>query len=470
MCWRARAFAILVCAAVFTSVFVQGFAPSIAFVILSQPSDYDTSLALSLRDSLTAQANDTNIRIDVFVSHIDFSDVKGAWAVVPLFKRLRSRLQNSSVDWLFLCEHSTVVNLTALVNFLGGYNPAELRYIGRALIDESPTIIHHFFGYDRPPESRFLYADFAGGVAISSALVEHIERLSAEKKPTDFAIDPKHELSRMLFDSAGVSLVDAPKFCLLRNESECITRFTEPNYENCSGGVTNEDVFFAVKTFSGYHKTRVVVVKRTWAKTVKYIEYFSDTTDHYVPTIDLGINNTQRGHCSKTLAILKHFLQHDEVTHSRWLVVVDDDTLLSAPRLYRLLSCYSPQKKLIIGERYGYGFSADGHSGYDYPTGGAGMIFSRSAVRLLVSSCHCPHIDSPDDMIIGMCARQQSIPILHSGSFHQARPIDYSPLYLQRVLPISFHKFDEIDPYEVYMQRLHDVDAVPASRPLHFEL
>uniref|UniRef100_F1KWS1 N-acetylgalactosaminide beta-1,3-galactosyltransferase n=1 Tax=Ascaris suum TaxID=6253 RepID=F1KWS1_ASCSU len=210
----------------------------------------------------------------------------------------------------------------------------------------------------------------------------------------------------MLFDSAGVSLVDAPKFCLLRNESECITRFTEPNYENCSGGVTNEDVFFAVKTFSGYHKTRVVVVKRTWAKTVKYIEYFSDTTDHYVPTIDLGINNTQRGHCSKTLAILKHFLQHDEVTHSRWLVVVDDDTLLSAPRLYRLLSCYSPQKKLIIGERYGYGFSADGHSGYDYPTGGAGMIFSRSAVRLLVSSCHCPHIDSPDDMIIGwLCSR-----------------------------------------------------------------
>lgn len=60
--------------------------------------------------------------------------------------------------------------------------------------DFSPTIIHHFFGYDRPPESRFLYADFAGGVAISSALVEHIERLSAEKKPTDFAIDPKHEV------------------------------------------------------------------------------------------------------------------------------------------------------------------------------------------------------------------------------------------------------------------------------------
>uniref|UniRef100_A0A915CJS3 Beta-1,3-glucosyltransferase n=1 Tax=Parascaris univalens TaxID=6257 RepID=A0A915CJS3_PARUN len=464
-----RAFTILVCAALLASLFVRGSAPSIAFVILSQHSDYDTSLAYNLRDSLTTQANDTNIRIGVFVSHVDLSDVNGAWAVVPLFKRLRSRLQNSTVDWLFLCEHSTVVNLTALIDFLGGYNPAELHYIGRALVDESPTIIHHFFGYDRPPESRFLYADFAGGVAMSWALVDHIDHLSAEK-PTDFAIDPKHELSRMLLDWAGISLVDAPKFCLLRNESECITRFIQPNYESCDGRVSNEDVFFAVKTFSGYHKTRVVVVKRTWAKTVKYIEYFSDTADHYVPTIDLGINNTQRGHCSKTLAILKHFLHHDEVPHSRWLVVVDDDTLLSAPRLYRLLSCYSPQGKLIIGERYGYGFSADGHSGYDYPTGGAGMIFSRPAVRLLVSSCRCPHIDSPDDMIIGMCAKQQSIPILHSGSFHQARPVDYPSLYLQRLLPISFHKFDEIDPYEVYMQRLHDADAIPASRPLHFEL
>lgn len=44
----------------------------------------------------------------------------------------------------------------------------------------------------------------------------------------------------------------------------------------------------------------------------------------------------------------------------------------SVPRLYELLSCYDSEKEIIIGERYGYGFSTDGREGYDYPTGGAG--------------------------------------------------------------------------------------------------
>ncbi len=78
------------------------------------------------------------------------------------------------------------------------------------------------------------------------------------------------------------------------------------------------------------------------------------------------------GHCAKTLAILTRFLHHPEGIAFPWLVVADDDTLLSIPRLFQLLACYNPKEAVIIGERYGFGFGKDGESGYDYPTGGAG--------------------------------------------------------------------------------------------------
>uniref|UniRef100_A0A1I7XM52 N-acetylgalactosaminide beta-1,3-galactosyltransferase n=1 Tax=Heterorhabditis bacteriophora TaxID=37862 RepID=A0A1I7XM52_HETBA len=117
----------------------------------------------------------------------------------------------------------------------------------------------------------------------------------------------------------------------------------------------------------------MVVVKRTWTGDLPFVEYFSDVEDPYVPTIALGVNNTERGHCEKTFAILQYFLDHrDDWPDIQWLVLADDDTLLSVPRLLELLTCYDNKQKLIIGERYGFGFSHFGLTGYDYPTGGAG--------------------------------------------------------------------------------------------------
>lgn len=69
-----------------------------------------------------------------------------------------------------------------------------------------------------------------------------------------------------------------------------------------------------------------------------------------------------------------------------------------------------------------------------------------------------------------MCARRHGIPVVHSAAFHQAQPQDYPKLYLDRIQPISFHKFGGTDPYEIYMKRLHDASTVPASRPHHSEL
>jgi len=84
------------------------------------------------------------------------------------------------------------------------------------------------------------------------------------------------------------------------------------------------------------------------------------------------------------------------------------------------------------------------------------MAFSRAAVKRLVEQCRCGAIDDPDDMILGMCARHYAIPIAHSAAFHQARPIDYDEEYLKRIPAISFHKFDDVDPYAIYMDYLYE--------------
>lgn len=212
--------------------------------------------------------------------------------------------------------------------------------------------------------------------------------------------------------------------------------------------INNDDLFVAVKTCEQFHTDRVPVVLKTWAQETANLEFYSETEDNTIPTIDLGIPNTERGHCGKTMAIMKRAVTSDHIRNSKWLLIADDDTIINIDGLQRLLACYDPHGLVALGERYGYlAFKAHG---YDYITGGGGMVFSMPVVQRLVDECHCHANDSPDDMIIGMCLKRMEIPISHVPYIHQARPADYSEGFLGRHIPISFHKHWNCDPYEVY--------------------
>ena len=65
-----------------------------------------------------------------------------------------------------------------------------------------------------------------------------------------------------------------------------------------------------------------------------------------------------------------------------YLVIVDDDTIMSIVRLSQLLSCYDQDDLVMLGQRYGY-MAASGE-GYSYLTGGAGMIFNRTKLRRIL--------------------------------------------------------------------------------------
>lgn len=93
----------------------------------------------------------------------------------------------------------------------------------------------------------------------------------------------------------------------------------------------------------------------------------------------------------------------------------------SSTRLQRLLTCFDNFKNIAIGERYGY--LAYEQNGYNYITGGGGIVFSAPLVHQLATSaiCECPSDQSPDDMFLGVCLTRLGVPVIHSSAFHQVK-------------------------------------------------
>uniref|UniRef100_A0A3Q2WGJ4 Beta 3-glucosyltransferase b n=1 Tax=Haplochromis burtoni TaxID=8153 RepID=A0A3Q2WGJ4_HAPBU len=373
--------------------------------------------------------------VPVIVLLHELSQYEGDWSILPALPRLFVKCGHSA-SWLFFIEEETKVTLSALLEVLNRY-PAQEWFLGKRLHDNEASIIHHYAFSEDP--SSFSYPDTTAGWALSAPLLKRLtERIRSENLKSDFTIDLKHEIALFIWEEGhGPKLTAVPEFCTQPRDG-CATTFTT-YLPDCGHPVSKNDVFVAVKTCQKFHSDRVPVVKATWEKESGFLEYYSDVTDASIPTVSLGVSNTERGHCGKTFAILRRFLGK-AVPKADWLLIVDDDTLISLPRLRQLLRCYDPKEAVSLGERYGYGLI---QKGYSYTTGGGG-------------SCGCYSDDAPDDMVLGRCFTTLGVPITHSPLFHQARPDDYSEEMISTQHAISFHKHWNVDPVAVYRYWLQD--------------
>ncbi len=141
-------------------------------------------------------------------------------------------------------------------------------------------------------------------------------------------------------------------------------------------------------------------------------------------------------------------------------MIADDDTILSVQRLLDYLHCYDANDLVHLGQRYGFRIASGTH-GYDYLTGGGGMIISLKLAQKMLQtrSCQCQRASDPDDMHLGMCMSNLGLWLVHSSRFHQARPEDYPEDALKIQPPISFHKFWNTDPLKIYQTWFKDADA-----------
>ncbi|XP_034460548.1 beta 3-glucosyltransferase a isoform X2 [Hippoglossus hippoglossus] len=427
----------------------------IVFIIQSQSNYFHVRQAERRRDDLLKQAHSLTEKLPLVLLLHSLSENEGDWSILPLLPYLSQSFGKNS-SWIVFLEEETDVRMTTLVQVLAKFDQNKEWFLGKPLHDQESTIIHHYAFAENP--SVFKYPDFAASWALSIPLVVRLaNKVKAEPLKSDFTIDLKHEVALYIWDTGkGPHLTAVPELCTEPWDSpqarHCATTLiSEPPL--CGEPVNEADMFVAVKTCQKFHSERVPVIKKTWEKDALFLEYYSDHADPAIPTINLGVPNTERGHCGKTFAILQRYLS-STVPDTKWLLVVDDDTLISLPRLRVLLSCYDPSEPVCLGERYGYGLS---QGGYSYITGGGGMVFSREAVvQLLKSGCKCYSDDAPDDMVLGMCLNALGLPITHSPLFHQARPEDYARDFLAHQVPISFHKHWNIDPVAVFDKWLKD--------------
>lgn len=92
------------------------------------------------------------------------------------------------------------------------------------------------------------------------------------------------------------------------------------------------------------------------------------------------------------------------------------------------LKQFNANTDIYLGERYGYQLLLP--NGFNYITGGGGIVFSLSVIEKLVENCQCPSASSPDDMIIALCLQRAGIEPIHSSRFHQVKFL----IFLRNVL------------------------------------
>ncbi|XP_053672110.1 beta-1,3-glucosyltransferase [Anopheles nili] len=454
-------------------------AHELSFLVLSQPARYNAARARHLRRSIIDQIRELDQEIapnepdNVFLTHELFPEREGAWAITPILGHIRTAVLKSAhrtARWLIVCEEQSHVNVSLLAHHLAEEDYREKLFLGYPLYDREATIIHHFAFFKNP--TSFLYPYLRAGIALTVPLVDHLLELLPDGAPrpalSDFFIDAAHEFALLVWQRGKGYPLQPRRYLCAKAQPHCAihgaawnheglpsTRHSDDDNESISSDTSTDvdHIMFAVKTCHKYHKDRIPALKNTWTKYVQHLRYFSDTDDPSIPTVVTSVPNSSAGHCAKTLEILQLIgdeLRFNSSLHPvRWVMLVDDDTILSSSSLARFLSSYDPNRDLYLGERYGYHLmGSDG--GYSYVTGGGGIVLSVAILDALQRTCECPSASSPDDMILAACLQRLGVRPIHSPLFHQARPSDYPPEVLDRHHTVSFHKHWQIDPQQVY--------------------
>lgn len=104
----------------------------------------------------------------------------------------------------------------------------------------------------------------------------------------------------------------------------------------------------------------------------------------------------------------------------------------SVSTLLGYLKRFDANADIYLGERYGYQLLSP--NGFNYITGGGGIVFSLSVIEKLAHICRCPSPHSPDDMIIALCLQRIGIEPIHSSRFHQVR----FGLHFIKNVPLTF--------------------------------
>lgn len=76
-------------------------------------------------------------------------------------------------QWILITEPFIKVDWKKLLELISDLDPNDEHFLGRALFDQEPVIIHHFFGF-QGSDKRILYPDFASGCLLSRGALKRL--------------------------------------------------------------------------------------------------------------------------------------------------------------------------------------------------------------------------------------------------------------------------------------------------------
>ena len=111
-------------------------------------------------------------------------------------------------DWACFFEETTRVDLDKWIEHLGDQISSDPKILGRGLFDQTPAIIHHFYGVGRGPDYKtFAFPDFDAGFCMNGAIIEKLkkpENMKKWKESPNFQIDIKHELIKFIYEQFDI--------------------------------------------------------------------------------------------------------------------------------------------------------------------------------------------------------------------------------------------------------------------------
>ena len=126
--------------------------------------------------------------------------------ILNAIPRLGAKIADS--DWACFLEETTRVDLDKWMNHLGDQISNDPKILGRGLFDQTPAIIHHFYGVGRGPDYKtFAFPDFDAGFCMNGALIEKLkkpENMKKWKESPNFQIDIKHELIKFIYEQFDI--------------------------------------------------------------------------------------------------------------------------------------------------------------------------------------------------------------------------------------------------------------------------
>ena len=212
-----------------------------------------------------------------------------------------------------------------------------------------------------------------------------------------------------------------------------------------------KDVLFIVMA-SAKNIDRARLLTETWLRWTKGNFFiFTETTNASVPMISLPEleNKTTKADAQHRQLLGAQWLmknRSDLVKTVKWFMFVDDDTWVNVPALLSYLQLFDHRASLSLG----YVWDDLWMSSWSFHSGGAGVVFSRSAFVSMVPAIYseeCP-FHAYNDVTWMRCQKRKGVTKIHSDRFSPGAV----PLHgeFQRLLPgwyvgrMTFHYITDL--------------------------